>query len=346
MKAIAHFVTGVAIATFFPEVVGRAAGCSILPVLGGVAGILPDVLDFRFVRHLEAYDLEIDPGPDADPRDIAEQVAGAIRKAYARGASQTVMLHTVRLGSDAWRQYRIRFDPHQGQVCARIGSIVNTDRRPLAGSAPTRSSEACAKIHAPLPHSYADEIEIDIFSGPSLTFERQDDLLRVRFLDWHRRWSHSLTVAAALGLLTGRFGALAERLMGRATGTPFWAGAVVGLGLLGHVLQDQLGHMGSNLLYPFTRERTPGLGLIRSSDAVPNFLAVWTATMLILFNVDRFSGQPRFVPWWAFIGLAVILTVIVLGGFHLWRGRDEDRETPQHIRQQEALSDVEGIDIA
>ena len=42
MKGIAHFATGVAFATFVPEVVGRAADGSILPVLGGVAGLLPD----------------------------------------------------------------------------------------------------------------------------------------------------------------------------------------------------------------------------------------------------------------------------------------------------------------
>lgn len=52
MKGIAHFITGVAIATLFPEVVGRAAEGSLLPVLGGIAGLLPDTLDFKFVRYL------------------------------------------------------------------------------------------------------------------------------------------------------------------------------------------------------------------------------------------------------------------------------------------------------
>ena len=77
MKGIAHFVTGVAIATFFPEVVASAAEGSVLPVLGGIAGILPDTLDFKFVRYLEKYDVEIDPGPEPNPREVAEQVVGA-----------------------------------------------------------------------------------------------------------------------------------------------------------------------------------------------------------------------------------------------------------------------------
>ncbi|MDW7991044.1 MAG: hypothetical protein RMK65_02665 [Anaerolineae bacterium] len=47
MKGITHFLTGVALTTFFPEVVHQAADGSP-PVLGGVAGILPDTLDFKF----------------------------------------------------------------------------------------------------------------------------------------------------------------------------------------------------------------------------------------------------------------------------------------------------------
>ena len=43
MKGISHFITGVAIATFFPEVVRGGGGLGmLLPMLGGVGGILPD----------------------------------------------------------------------------------------------------------------------------------------------------------------------------------------------------------------------------------------------------------------------------------------------------------------
>jgi len=103
MKGIAHFITGVAIATFFPEVVRQAAEGSLLPVLGGIAGILPDTLDFKFARYFERYDLEIDPGPQPDARDIAERVVGAMRQAYETGRPQNVALHTIRLGADLWR---------------------------------------------------------------------------------------------------------------------------------------------------------------------------------------------------------------------------------------------------
>jgi hypothetical protein len=51
MKGISHFITGVAIATFFPEVVQAGGVGSLLPMLGGIGGILPDTIDFKFARY-------------------------------------------------------------------------------------------------------------------------------------------------------------------------------------------------------------------------------------------------------------------------------------------------------
>ncbi len=341
MKAIAHFVTGIALATFFPEVVERAADGSILPVLGGVAGILPDTLDFKFVRYFAAYDLEVDPGPEPDAHRIAQQVADAMRRAYAEDQLQRVMLHTIRLGPDQWRQYLIRFDPQRSEVAVRMGPIVDTGQTPLPHDLSPigggREGEARVPVGVPMVHTYDREIAVDIFSGPSFTFQRQDDLLHVHFLDWHRRWSHSLTLAVALGLVAAGLAAMAEALArGTTTGTSLWIGLVTAMGLAGHVLEDQLGFMGSNLFFPFTRTRTPGLGLVRSGDAVPNFLTVWTAVMLILFNLDRFSAQPRFRPLW-FLSLAVMLPLLILGGIYRrrWRGKRRGKEW---LKQEEAVS--------
>jgi membrane-bound metal-dependent hydrolase YbcI (DUF457 family) len=327
MKGIAHFITGVAIATFFPEVVQQAAGGSVLPMLGGIAGILPDTLDFKFARYFERYDLEIDPGPDPDARDIAEQVVGAMRKAYETRKPQNIMLHTIRLGADLWRQYGIRFDPEQGEVAVRVGPIVNTGQVPLPGSEPEGAEEARVKVGVPLVHTYDAENRIDIFSGPSFKFERRDNKLHVHFLDWHRRWSHSLTLAAAVGVVAGLF-------FGK------WAGIVAGLGFAGHILEDQLGFMGSNLFYPFTKGRSTGLQLLRSGDAIPNFLTVWTSVALILFNLDRFSAQPRLNPSW-FLGLAVVLPVAVLGGLYQWQRQRGKPEPKEALQQRDIVAEVE-----
>jgi membrane-bound metal-dependent hydrolase YbcI (DUF457 family) len=343
MKGIAHFMTGVAIATLFPEVVQQAAEGSVLPMLGGIAGILPDTLDFKFVRYFEVYQTEIDPGPEPDARDIAEQVVGAMRKAYETDEPQNVCLHTIRLGTDLWRQYAIRFDPEQNEVAVRVGPVVNTAQVPLPGSEPPscpssgpqaeddRGREARVKVGVPMARTYDAENVIDIFSGPSFKFERQGDRLHVQFLDWHRRWSHSLTLAAALGLLVWL-------ILGK------WAGLIVGLGFAAHVLEDQLGYMGSNLFHPLTRRRTAGLRLLRSGDAIPNFLTVWTAIALTILNLDRFSKQPHLNARW-FLGLAVVLPVIVLGAWYQWERRRGKPETKEALQQQDILSDAEPVAV-
>ncbi|MGD2148330.1 MAG: metal-dependent hydrolase [Anaerolineae bacterium] len=345
MKGIAHFVTGIALATLFPQVVGRASEGSLLPVIGGIAGILPDTIDFKFLRYFEQHTLEIDPGPDPDPWGIAEQVAAAMRRAYESGESQDVMLHTIRLGGDLWRQYTIRFDSERGEVAVRVGPVVSTGQVPLPGSEPQDGEEARIKVGPPMAQTYPGETDIDIFSGPSFRFERQADALQVRFLPWHRRWSHSVTLAAALALGTSGLWALHQLLVdGRSTSTSLWAGVVVGLGLLGHILEDQLGFMGSNLLYPFTRARTRGLGLLRSGDAIPNFLTVWSAAMLIVFNLDRFSAQPGLIPPWL-LGTAVALPVVVLGGVYHLQRRAWPR-SQEVLQQLDIISETEDIELA
>ena len=344
MKGIAHFVTGVAIATFFPEVVASAAEGSLLPVLGGVAGIVPDTLDFKLVRYFEEYDIEIDPGPVPDPQEIAERVAGAMRRAYESGKPQSMMLHTIRLGPDQWRQYVVRFDPHRSEVVVGIGPIVDTGQVPHPGSELADAEEVRIHVGVPIVQTYDQDITVDIFSGPSFRFERRGDLLHVHFLDWHRRWSHSLTLAAALGLGAGGISALVQAILqGGVTRMPIWVGLVFALGLAGHILEDQLGFMGSNLFFPFTRARTRGLGLLRSGDAVPNFLTVWTGTMLILFNLDRFSARPRLHPAW-FLGLAVALPLLLLGGVYR-RQRPERSGAQEALRQQDIISDAERTEI-
>ena len=67
------------------------------------------------------------------------------------------------------------------------------------------------------------------------------------------------------------------------------AAAVICAGNAAHVLEDQLGLMGSNLFFPFTRRRMAGLKLMRSGDALPNFAAVWLSCLLIFWNIARYA---------------------------------------------------------
>lgn len=345
MKGITHFLTGVAIATFFPDVVRQAADGSLLPVLGGVGGILPDTLDFKFARYFERYDLEIDPGPSPDPRQIADALVSAMRRAYETGRSQNVMLHTIRLGADLWRQYVVRFDPRRNRVAVRIGPVVNTGQVPFPGSEPEGVEEVQVPLDFPLVETYDEEYRIDIFSGPSFRFERVGDRLRVHFLDWHRRWSHSLTLSVLLGVIVAIVGALIEQVSrGAVSRTPLWAGLLVTLGSAGHILEDQLGFMGSNLFYPLTKGRMTGLRLLRSGDAIPNFLTVWLAMVLILFNLDRFSASPRLNPI-SYLPLAVGLPLVVLGGFYALQRRRAQPRSREFLRQRDMVAETEEVEV-
>jgi membrane-bound metal-dependent hydrolase YbcI (DUF457 family) len=246
------------------------------------------------------------------------------------------MLHTIRMGADLWRQYSVRFNPPAGEVIVRIGPLVNTGQVPLAGSVP-EEAEARVQVGVPMVHTYDAENKVDIFSGPSFAFERQGDAAHVHFLDWHRRWSHSLPLAAFGGLLIG----LIVGLLGGWT-LGLYGGLCFGLGFAGHVLEDQLGHMGSNLFWPFTRKRIPGLHLLRSGDAIPNFLTVWTALAIILLNLDRFSEKPL-LPLIPYLLVALGLPWLVLGGMYVRQRLQRQPEPEEKLKQAEMVAEAEEL---
>jgi len=92
-----------------------------------------------------------------------------------------------------------------------------------------------------------------------------------------------------------------------------------------HIVEDQLGYLGSNLFWPLTKERSAGARWLHSGDAIPNFLAVWTALVLILFNLDRFSApmqnrEPLFNPLIYFTTLLIVPALILIG-VYAWERR-------------------------
>ena len=338
MKGISHFITGVALATFFPTVVRQAELGSLLPMLGGIGGILPDTLDFKFARYWEKFDLEIDPGLEPDADAIADALVDAMQTAYKTNTSQNVVTHTVRLGADLWREYVIHFAPERGEIAVSVGPLVNTGQVPYAGTEPEGATLAVRKVGVPLVHTYSDQYKVNIFSGPTFRFTREGDHLVVDFLDWHHRWTHSLLLALAVGVVMG--GVLA--LFG-GTHLGLWGGLVTWLGYSGHILEDQLGHMGSNLFWPLTHKRLPGPGLIHAGDAIPNFLTVWTSVALILFNLDRFSAQPR-LNTGAYLLLALGVPWLLLGGSYVLSKRTS--HSLEFLRQAESIAEAEESTVA
>ncbi len=329
MKGITHFISGIAAATFIPGVVESAAQGSYLLALAGACALLPDTLDFKFWRYFEQPQLSIDPGVEVDPQAIAQKVADAINTVYETGKPMRVQLHTIKLGADLWRQYALRFNVERNEVSVRVGPIVNTSQLPYPGSEPEPRRQATVRVNPKLHYTYDAESKVDIFSGPSFSFERKGDGVAILFLPWHREWTHSLVVALGLGVL---FGVLLGPV----------AGLCAAVGFATHVLEDQIGAMGSNLFWPFTHKRYAGLNLVRSGDAVPNFLTVWSACALILFNLDRFSLTPRL--GWLYLVYAVLLPAVVLITVYTYNRRKRAPMPIEKARQMDIVSEVEEVE--
>jgi hypothetical protein len=311
MKGLTHFATGVAAASCFPAAVQAAAqGNPLYFILGGACGLLPDTLDFKFYRFLVRHEMEVMPDPNRpDPQMIANAVAYAAHRAHLSGKPVRIKLNTVPVGLDAWQQYRIRFDVAGQRVLAAYGPVVNTGQTPLPGSRPPVRKEAEAPLAVPITLDYEAENAVDIFDGPLFRMvPTRDGRVRPEFIPWHREWSHGLALASLLAAL----------------GAWCWgwlAAAVIGVAFLAHVAGDQLGFMGSALLFPFTRRRWAGLGLMHSGETLPNFATVWLSCALIFWNLARAVPEhPLSLNLLQWILLAGLLPLAVFRLLDRWVG--------------------------
>ena len=275
MKGIVHFVVGVAAASFVPGVVSEAAGGdATLFVMGGVFGLLPDTLDFKVWRYLYAHQVEIAPDSECpDARRIAKELVNTVREVWSTGQPQNVKLNTIRRGANRWHQYHLRFDVAAQRLEVTCGPDVGTDRVPVDDDNGARG-RATMRLPCAIGVDYLAVTTIDIFDGPTFRFTRQDERNRVEvgFLPWHRQWSHSLPVGAVMACVA--WAVLGIR-----------AAMVVMVAHSLHVLLDQLGYMGSNILFPFTKMRVAGMRWVHSGDVLPNFAAVWVSVMVLFWNL-------------------------------------------------------------
>ncbi|MEI7435441.1 MAG: hypothetical protein WCL16_01380 [bacterium] len=292
-------MTGLAATSFFPAAVQAAAdGNPLYFILGAVCGLLPDTLDFRFARFFHRHTLEVILDPNQpDPAMIADAVAQAVALAVARTAPVTLKLNTARLGANAWQAYTVFFDRPQSRVVATCTGPVTTGSAPLPDSAvpaAARHATSTRKLAAGIVTDGDPEVKVDIFDGPTLRFyKRASGELGMEFLPWHRAWSHSLALAAMTG--------------GVLVAIWSWtAGLVACAAWSAHVLADQLGHMGANLGYPFTRHRINGARLHHAGDGWPNLITVWASGLLILWNLARLTPASPPSP--------ALLPLLVWGG--------------------------------
>lgn len=283
MKGISHFAIGIAAASCLPAVVRAGAdGNPLYFILAAAAGVLPDTLDFKFGRYLHRHDMEVTPDPRRpDPQMIADAVAFAVNRAWELKTPFTIKLDTIRLGSDAWQTYDIRFDVPGRRVVCELGPVIGGGAAVAAGEAPS-VRRAAATLVCDVKPDYTASTRVDILDGPVFRMERlPDGRVATRFLPWHRTWSHSLVTALLLGLMS----------------IVIWdglAGAVVFTAFGLHALTDHLGFMGSCLWFPFRRERREGRHLLRSDSPFANLSAVWLSCVVVFWNLSRLA--PRVLP--------------------------------------------------
>ena len=313
MKGISHFISGVAAASFCPWAVEAAQNSNpAFFILGAVAGILPDTIDFKFYRYFYHHEIYVDPHSDQlDPHPVADAVAAAITAAAATGKPVRVKLSTIQLGADDWRQYRVKIGPDECAVRVQFGPVVSTGQMPYPGTLPVNRPVAVAKFSALVRQSYEPVYTVDIFDGPSFLFKRTGSgEVEIDFLPWHRNWSHSFTVGALLA--------------GVASLWSWQAGAVVFIAYAIHIIEDQLGFMGSNLFFPFSKKRAPGLKLMRSGDALPNFTTVWFCCLLIFWNLYAAIPDPVFHFSFPKLMLYAMAVPFAVFGMIRWRFIRED----------------------
>ncbi len=308
MKGFTHFISATAIASCVPGAAAYAVNeTSYILVLGGIFGILPDTLDFKLNRFLHRYDELYDPGENPDPDEIAAVVARYIEQARAEKRSVNLHLHTIRVGADLWREYSIRFEEETQEIAVEIGPIVNTGKVPIPGSEPEEKREGRAKVSCGFKQNYQAVTTVNIFSGPSFAFKPEERFVDIQFIPWHRGWSHSLTV----GLLFGVVGWAVAALYHGNWLYPGWMFcAVITLAFWIHIIEDQCGHLGSNLFFPFTKERSDGFHMMHANDAMPNFLTVWLAVALLFWNLYRAMPTTNFPVEMS--GLSYLLYVVVI----------------------------------
>ncbi len=282
MKGIGHFAVGVAAASCFPGAVEAAAGGNPLYfILGGIFGLLPDTLDFKFYRFFFKHDVEVVADPlDPDPLPIANTLHGAVQRVLTEGVPLTVKLNTIRESAGRWRRYTVFFDPPAHRIAVTVGSSVDTGGQPQVRDEWV-GREAVATLPGALHLDYLATTVVDTFDGPEFRFVPAGrGAVRVEFIPWHRQWSHSLVCALICGLL----------------GWAVWGGlaaAVIATAIVMHIAFDQLGFMGCNMVCLVQSRRRRGMQLMQSSDVLPNLAAVWVACLLTFWNLYSLGRQPE-----------------------------------------------------
>lgn len=308
MRGLTHFMMGITVATFFKSMmVGAAYQDSLIILLGGIFGLLPDTLDFKFLNYVEPQDRVIDPDPhDLKPKEIAEVIASEINhtNTLKPGGMRRLQTHTLKLGPDLWQSYSINFNKAKRQVEVKVGPHVTMSGTPSFGTEPPADKAlGVAKYEPKLVDTYGRPTEVKGFSGPSFGFlKRKDGAVEVVFIPFHRRSGHSMTMGVVFALLGWLL-------------TGVWqVGAVIFSGWLMHIVLDSFGHLGNNLFWPVTKQRTSGLYLVSAANPYWNSFTIYSCIAIVLWNMNLYNAELSLsytIPGMAALGPALYMLVVV-----------------------------------
>lgn len=338
MKGITHFLTGVATASCFPDPVRAIYTTKnfFLP-LGGMFGVSCDTLDFRFARYFWKHDYVVSISEeDLDAKAVAEAYVKALEQAWTEKRPVYLKVNIVRLSGSFYRTFNIFLDEKRKEVTVMIGSIktmshvmerldylpsYETMKKSIDEAGVRKTLESLIdllpsvpgsrpdnqfytmKFNAEINNTYYQDTEVGIFSGPDFGFIPEGDRVRIDFIPWHRQWSHSLTGAVLLGpigfaIYAGWSNLFAGDLKGFFNPMAIQAFFMAILAAWSHILVDQTGHLGSNLFYPFTKNRSQGLSWTTSASTFPNLMVNYISIAVIIWNINAFAPVPTFtLPW-------------------------------------------------
>lgn len=263
LDSATRFIMGLAWAACWPATWESARGGNPgLFLVAGACSLLPDSLDEWIARWLHRTDIHIVPDPlTPDPGVIAGAVSLAIARCQEQRKAIGLQVYPGQTREGVWHAYSIRLDNHNRQLVASHGDT---------------------SVAAPLPCAITTDLPFTLETGTGVLSLKlapmQDGRVRLLVNPGQRTWSHSLAMAAGLGLAAG-----------------LAAGPVAGIIAAGacalHLIVDQLGFTGLAWLYPFRRETGPGVQLLRPAHQKAFSIGVVCLAFLLITWKGAGSGS-------------------------------------------------------
>lgn len=265
------------------------------------------------------------------PQLIASKIADAIDRAYEENRMIVTKIYNIRLPGDVYRRFLVHYDSPRRTIKVYMGPVVTTGGIPIRGTDTPeyrRLGEATTKH--PFVKIYPRPTVIDAFSGPEIGYRRTTlpngrQVVEEVFIPWHRGWTHSFTGGAVAALIL----AAIMFLVGYSHWLELSIAAMLGWWM--HVIEDQLGFMGSVLFPPIQKRRVPGLMIGPNHYTAMNFATAWLMLSLIIWNINRYTplvtqmlsgyAAPKPVPIddWLFLALLIWPSVIIYL-YGIWDG--------------------------